>query len=321
MPAPQQTLAQLAHYLERSQSMRSDMISALIYPAFLVVGVLGSLILLLAYVVPQFVPIFKDLNVELPLITEVILHVGEFLAQWTLHLLLLLVLAWWLRRSRPRLAACCFVLGAGGFWLMSLPVVVQWGAKALEREPPLARSEWASLAERADVIVVLGAGRERGDLAWGTDQPTGVALERMRYAAQLAKASGLPLLTSGGLHYGTPPSEARLMADSLQRDFDVPVRWLEEQSRTTWENAQMSAALLLPQGVKRVVVVTQAWHMPRAVWSFEQAGFDVVAAPVGYLGHAYARPFGGWMPESRAMWQSGQLLNEAVGLLGYRLFY
>ncbi|NER58986.1 type II secretion system protein GspF, partial [Pseudomonas sp. MAFF212428] len=92
-----QTLAQLAHYLERSQSMRSDMISALIYPAFLVVGVLGSLILLLAYVVPQFVPIFKDLNVELPLITEVILHVGEFLAQWTLHLVLLLAVGgWWL---------------------------------------------------------------------------------------------------------------------------------------------------------------------------------------------------------------------------------
>ena len=119
-------------------------------------------------------------------------------------LLLLLVLAWWLRRSRPRLATCCFVLGAGGFWLMSLPVVVQWGAKALEREPPLARSEWASLAERADVIVVLGAGRERGDLAWGTDQPTGVALDRERYAARLAKASGLPVLTSGGLQRRKP---------------------------------------------------------------------------------------------------------------------
>ena len=158
-------------------------------------------------------------------------------------LLLLLVLAWWLRRSRPRLATCCFVLGAGGFWLMSLPVVVQWGAKALEREPPLARSEWASLAERADVIVVLGAGRERGDLAWGTDQPTGVALDRERYAARLAKASGLPLLTSGGLHYGTPPTEAALMAQSLADDFGVSVRWQEGASRTTWENAKMTAWL------------------------------------------------------------------------------
>ena len=50
-------------------------------------------------------------------------------------LLLLLVLAWWLRRTRPRLAGAFFALGLGGFWLMSLPVMVQWGAHAIEREP------------------------------------------------------------------------------------------------------------------------------------------------------------------------------------------
>ncbi|UCP07545.1 MULTISPECIES: YdcF family protein [unclassified Pseudomonas] len=236
-------------------------------------------------------------------------------------LLLLLVLAWWFRRSRPRLAGVCFALGAGGFWLMSLPVAVQWGAKALEREPPLAREEWATLAQRADAIIVLGAGRERGDLAWGADQPTGVALERERYAARLAKASGLPILTSGGLHYGTPPSEARLMADSLRDDFGVTVRWQEERSRTTWENALFSAEMLLPQGIKRVVVVTQAWHMPRSVWSFQKAGFEVVPAPVAFLGVDNARPLGGWMPEFKSIWQSGQLLNEAVGQVGYSLFY
>jgi len=236
-------------------------------------------------------------------------------------LLLLLTLAWWFRRSRPRLAAVCFVLGFGGFLLMSLPVVVQWSAKLLEREPPLAREEWATLAQRADAIVVLGSGRERGDLAWGADQPTGVGLERERYAARLAKASGLPILTTGGLHYGTPPSEAKLMADSLLDDFGVSVRWQEERSRTTWENAQFSAQILLPAGVKRVVVVTQAWHMPRAVWSFEAAGFEVVAAPVGFLGTDNARPLGGWMPEFKSIWQSGQLLNEAVGQVGYSLFY
>lgn len=236
-------------------------------------------------------------------------------------LLLLLLIAWWLRRSRPRLAGLCFALGVGGFWLMSLPVVVQWGAKALEREPALARSEWATLAERADVIVVLGAGRERGDLAWGADQPTGVALERERYAARLAKASGLPVLTSGGLHYGTPPTEAKLMADSLQDDFGVAVRWQEGRSRTTWENARFSAELLEPLGVRRVVVVTQAWHMPRAVWSFEHAGFTVVPAPVGFLGTDNGEPFGGWVPTVKSVWRSGQLLNEAIGQVGYSVFY
>ena len=236
-------------------------------------------------------------------------------------LLLLLALAWWFRNTRPRLAGLCFALGLGGFWVMSLPIMVEWGARALEREPALATDQWAALAERADAIVVLGSGRERGDPAWGYDQPTGVGLERERYAARLAKASGLPILTSGGLHYGTPPTEAALMAESLMGDFGVAVRWQEGRSRTTWENAQFSAEVLLPQGIKRVVVVTQAWHMPRAAWSFEQAGFTVVPAPVCFLGVDNARPLGGWMPEFKSIWQSGQLLNEAVGQVGYKLFY
>lgn len=237
-------------------------------------------------------------------------------------LFLLLIAAWWLRRSWPRLSALCFVLGLGGLWAMSLPIVVERSARLLETEPALGREQWAQLATRADAIVILGAGRERGDPAWDQlDQPTGVGMERMRYAAQLAKASGLPVLTTGGLHFGSPPSEAQLMADSLQRDLGVNVRWKEERSRTTWENAQMSAELLLPQGIKRVVVVTQAWHMQRSRWSFEQAGFEVVPAPMGFLGREHGRPYGGWLPESKSIWQSGQLLNEAVGLLGYRLFY
>ncbi|WP_449431006.1 YdcF family protein [Pseudomonas putida] len=247
-----------------------------------------------------------------------------FLKQWLLPpglLFLLLLAAWWLRARRPRLAALCFALGLGGLWLMSLPLVVQEAARRLETEPALAMADWQRLASRADAIIVLGAGRERGDPAWaGQDQPSVMALERLRYAARLAKASGLPLLTSGGLHYGTPPSEAQLMAERLGEDFGVAVKWQEGASRTTWENAQFSAQLLQPLGVHRVVVVTQAWHMQRARWSFEQAGFEVVPAPVGFLGKDPARPFAGLLPESRAMWQSGQLLNEAVGLLGYRLF-
>jgi len=111
------------------------------------------------------------------------------------------------------------------------------------------------------------------------------------------------------------------MADSLRDDFGVTVRWQEGESRTTWENAEFSAKMLLPEGVKRIVLVTQAWHMPRAVWSYQQAGFEVVPAPVGFLGTDNARPFGGWLPEFKSIWQSGQLMNEAVGQVGYWLFY
>ncbi|MNF61511.1 hypothetical protein D3C84_431560 [compost metagenome] len=236
-------------------------------------------------------------------------------------LLLLLLLAWWLRRRMPRLSLACFVTGLGGLWLMSLPVMVEWSARALEAEPPLAEAEWARLAERVDAIVVLGGGRERDDPAWGGDQPSAMALERLRYAARLARASGLPLLTSGGLHFGEPPSEALIMADTLKRDYGLEVRWQEGESRTTWENAEFTGGILLPQGIRRVLLVTQAAHMPRARWSFERAGFEVTTAPMGYLGVPNGRPLGGWLPESKAVWQSGMLLNEALGLLAYPLAY
>lgn len=237
-------------------------------------------------------------------------------------LLLLMLLGWWLRRRFPRLAWVCFASGFAGLWLMSLPAVMQWSAGLLEREPVLEEAQWATLAQRADAIVILGAGREQNDPGWGgADQPGLMALERLRYAARLARASGLPMAATGGLHYGQPPSEAALMADSMKRDYGLEIRWLEEQSRTTWENASLSAELLQPQGVRRVVLVTQAWHMSRARWCFEQAGFEVITAPMGYLSAGYERPLGGWLPESRAIWQSSQLLNEALGLWFYPLAY
>ena len=100
--ALESTLRQLSDYLERSQLLRGEVINALIYPAFLVVGVLGSLALLLAYVVPQFVPIFQDLGVPIPLITEVILALGEFLGSYGLALLAGLIAASWVLAARLR---------------------------------------------------------------------------------------------------------------------------------------------------------------------------------------------------------------------------
>jgi len=100
--ALESTLRQLSDYLERSQLLRGEVINALIYPAFLVVGVLGSLALLLAYVVPQFVPIFKDLGVPIPLITEVILNLGEFLSAYGLAVLVGLIALIWGMSLRMR---------------------------------------------------------------------------------------------------------------------------------------------------------------------------------------------------------------------------
>lgn len=164
-------------------------------------------------------------------------------------------------------------------------------------------------------------GREVNDPAWQGDQPSLMAMQRLRYGARLAKATNLPVLVSGGLHFGQPPSEAQIMADSLAEDFDITARWLEGESRTTWENALYTAKILQAEGIQRVLLVTDAWHMPRSRWSYEQLGFSVTSAPVGFLSGANSRPLNGWMPESKALWQNTALLNEAIGALLYRLSY
>lgn len=94
------TLARLADYLERSAQLRSSVINAMIYPAFLVGMVLVSLMVLLVYVVPQFAPMFADMNIEMPLITKVVLGIGAFLQGfWWLILLAIVFLVAWLRRQ------------------------------------------------------------------------------------------------------------------------------------------------------------------------------------------------------------------------------
>jgi hypothetical protein len=185
---------------------------------------------------------------------------------------------------------------------MAFPILDVW--------PVEVRYAWH---DGADLIarVEAGAGKSRQEYvaARGRD------LSRTDWSQLPAQArDGRPIR-----YYVDAPGDDRPSgADGLSR---WRRRWREEASRTTWENATYSAELLRQEGVKRVLLVTQAWHMPRARWCFERVGFQVRAAPVGFLGVPNGRPAGGWLPESKALWQSGLLLNEAVGLFTYPLAY
>ena len=238
-------------------------------------------------------------------------------------IILLLILAFLLRKRFPKLAASSLAISILSLYLLSTPVTTAFLASQLETEPVLAVDQWHNLSQRADAIIILGAGRDFADPAYqDQDQPSANALQRIRYAAAIASASGLPILTTGGLHQGVrEPSEAKIMADTLLTNFGQQTEWLEQASRTTWENAVDSAAILLPQGKTRVVLVTQAWHMQRSRWSFEQAGFEVISAPSNFLKTVNQRPLGGWLPEAQAVWHNVQLLNEIAGLLLYPVAY
>jgi general secretion pathway protein F len=112
------TLKRLADYLERRKALRESVINALIYPSILVAMVFGALLLLLGYVVPQFLPLFQDMDVELPLLTSVVLAVGNVVSAWWWLILAALVgLAFVLRRRlqdpEQRLAFDAWLLRRG----------------------------------------------------------------------------------------------------------------------------------------------------------------------------------------------------------------
>jgi uncharacterized SAM-binding protein YcdF (DUF218 family) len=145
-----------------------------------------------------------------------------------------------------------------------------------------------------------------------------MTLQRLRYGAFLQRRTGLPMLTSGGAPGTDSPSLAALMAAAARQEFGVPVQWVEERSADTWENAVFSAELLKAQGVKRVLLVTSAWHLPRAAASFRAQGLEVIAAPTGFRGPVVESWFA-FVPQVTGLRDSNLALHELGGRLAYWL--
>src|SRR5215831_14391187 len=87
------TLDRLATLLERERSLTANLRSALIYPALLVVAAIGSIVLLLDYVLPQFTPIFEQAGAELPASTRVLIALGDIVGAATPWVLLAIAAA------------------------------------------------------------------------------------------------------------------------------------------------------------------------------------------------------------------------------------
>jgi uncharacterized SAM-binding protein YcdF (DUF218 family) len=208
----------------------------------------------------------------------------------------------------------------GLLYLLSMPLVANGLMSRLEHHPPL--NEIQIRNPQADAIVVLAGGRLSDQPEYGGDTVSAISLQRLRYGAWLKRRTQLPLYVSGGSIMREPHAEAELMRDVLQKEFNVAVDVVENKSKTTYENAKFTAGLLKHNGHQSILLVSNAFHMPRAIEAFQQFDINVIAAPTVFLS---SHEGGIWLidflPQAVALKLSSYALHEFFGRFWYKLRY
>jgi uncharacterized SAM-binding protein YcdF (DUF218 family) len=269
-----------------------------------------------------------------------------------------LLLAFFLFRKKPLLQAVTVMVSALMIWITSTLVfaefmvgsmdpLIKWPTPIvlsnLPNHPTLTQRSDQDLtqahthtqrqtqnySEHPQAIVVLSGGRRLGaqDSSEYDHQDLGKeSLERVRLAAKVAKQTSLPILTTGGLpdvrgeSHGMNQTEAAIMALVLKNEYGLSVKWIEDQSHTTQENAVYSAKLLKLEGVDHIYLVTQFWHMPRAQKIFEKQGFKVFPIAQGYQASQRYTPLD-FYPSAQGMTLTRQIWHESLGAVWYAIRY
>lgn len=230
----------------------------------------------------------------------------------------LLLLGWAaLSRGRPRRATVATVLAL----VVLVGFSVEPVADRLQRLGEAgARSTWQPDVVY-DAVVVLGGMIDGPATRASGEGALDAHAERVLRAFELVRAGrARAVLLSGGLLDPQPGDvpEADLLAARLAR-WGIPPAQLvaEAASRNTRENAIESARVAAGRGWRRLLVVTSALHMPRAMGCFRAVGLEPDALPVDRrAGDGRNR---GWLPRAGALARSTDVLRELAGRLVYRL--
>ncbi len=233
-------------------------------------------------------------------------------------LLVVIFSLWAFKRSSKHLALRWPITLSGcvglGLWLVSCPAVAVW--LSLHLLPQVKAIQVSDLKQQqVQAIVVLGGGAEAFTHEFDGPNLSTASMSRLLYGLHLAQNTQLPMAFTGGKGWGgqdkqSPEAE---VADIVLARLKAPaLRWQENQSRDTRENAQMTANMLQKEGITHIALVTHAWHMPRSVRNFENAGFKVLPAPMGYI-QTHVQPVLQWIPNGGALQDSCAVLREWLG--------
>lgn len=182
---------------------------------------------------------------------------------------------------------------------------------------------WSAQGRAPDGVIVLGGAidSERSHARGSLEMDA--SAERIVTMLQLARRfPAARIVFSGGSNslIGEAVPEAPIAGDLLE-DFGTPRSriLLEGESRTTAENAAFTRELVAPKPGERWLLVTSAYHMPRAVGAFRKAGFEVEAYPVDWRTRGWSDAWTPFVTASAGLARSDVAVHEWIGLIAYWL--
>lgn len=212
------------------------------------------------------------------------------------------------------------VAGCGIAWVVfwALPASSLWAGGRLEQLYPHTLPD---ALPQVQAIVVLGGNTANNRHNWFEPYDVDTASSRVDTAALLYHTQRAPRIVLSGAALDGSLSEAEMMSKILQQK-GIPEHaiMLEKNSFTTYENAVYTQRLLDKHDMNRVLLVTSALHMPRAMAVFRKQGITAIAAPSRPQIVVPSDPtFSFWQPSARALSASRSIIKEYAGLLVYWL--
>ncbi len=223
----------------------------------------------------------------------------------TLFIILFLIIA---VISKRRVVSLLAFFGAFGLYLLSVEPVKDMLYKPLEEAYPVPREV------QADALVVLGGG------SYNTGILKEDSMKRLLTGFILHKRYGLPIILSGGASIGKLP-EAEVMKQVLEElGVDKKEIITEVRSRDTLENAKYVKEICKERNFKKIVLITSAYHMRRAVETFRRAGLETIPYPTDFKQDKSYNLYS-FIPRMSVLNDSYKALREHLGGLAYGMLY
>lgn len=242
--------------------------------------------------------------------------IAAFLLPPGILIVLMLLLNFWLYRKKVSGAKALSLLIAI-FYLLTTSFVSDGLVRSLE-------SQYTTLPEvSGDVIILLGGGAlmDTPDID-GNGSLSGSAANRLLTAARLQKKLNIPIIASGGKVFEDTGTEA-VIAKRILLGLGIPENkiLIEDKSLNTTQNALFTKKIAEEGHFVKPILVTSAFHMPRAVKNFRKAGLEVTAFPADYKANRksvvtvfkFLPKSGAFDDTCTALWEYAGMLALEVG--------